>query len=293
MDFRLSSRGLRWAVLVAAATVMTSLTPGILPGGGAIAQNLPSLDQWQSAGFKPNVDTTPNRSDVGGTRGPENAPTEGLSLMALVPKYNQFGVTIAGNPQILVYLPTAKTDRIVRLELEEVTPGRLGSSPTRKFVYAQEWEVGQNGGVMNLGLPPSIPHNNHPQAQRSLLQMNQDYRWVVLVYDNTDAITGQVEGYIRQIDPGQVNWQNVEAAAGPVPNYLASLTPHRQGTVLFQNFVWYDAIAALAQAYQADPMATAADWQQVLELAGFSPAEIATVLTQMAQSRQFIEGELL
>lgn len=293
MDFRLSPRHLRWAALVATATVMTSLTPWIVPVGGAIAQNLPSIEEWQSAGFKPKVDTSPNRSDVGGTRGPEDGPTEGLSLMALVPEYNQFGVTIAGNPQILVYLPTAKTERIVRLELEAVTPGRLGSSPARKFVYAQEWEVGQNGGIMNLSLPPSIPHNNHPQAQRSLLQANQDYRWTVLVYDNTDAITGQVEGYIRQVDPGQVDWQNVEPTAGSVSNYLASLTPHRKGTVLFQNFVWYDAIAALAQAYQADPMATAADWQQVLELAGFSPAEIATVLTQMAQSRQFIEGELL
>ncbi len=293
MDFRLSPRRLGWVVCVATATITTSLTPGLLPVGGAIAQNLPSIEEWQSAGFKPKVDTSPNRSDVGGTRGPENNTAESVSLMALVPEYNQFGVTIAGNPQILVYLPTAKTERIVRLELEEVTPGRLGGNPTRKFVYAQEWEVGQNGGIMNLSLPTSIPHSHHPQAQRSLLQTNQDYRWVVLVYDNTDAVTGQVEGYIRQVDPGQVDWQNVEPTAGPITNYLASLTPHRKGTVLFQNFVWYDAIAALALAYQSDPTATAADWQQVLELAGFSPAEIATVLTQMAQSRQFIEGELL
>ncbi|TVQ65062.1 MAG: DUF928 domain-containing protein [Spirulina sp. DLM2.Bin59] len=289
MNFRLSP--LRWAAWVATATVITSLTPGIIPIRGAIAQSLPSIEEWQSAGFKPKVDTSPNRSDVGGTRGPEQAAT--LSLMALVPEYNQFGVTLADSPQILVYLPTAKTNRIVRLELEEVTPGGLGSSPNRKFVYAQEWEVGQNGGIMNLSLPPSIPHNDHPQSQRSLLQANQDYRWTVLAYDNTDAVTGQVEGYIRQIDPGEVTWQNVETTAGPIANYLAGLTPHRKGTVLLQNFVWYDAIAALAQAYQADPMATAADWQRVLELAGFSPAEIATVLTQMAQSRQFIEGELL
>jgi hypothetical protein len=278
---------------------MTLSAPVMFASEGAIAQNLPSLEQWQEAGFTPSVDTSPQRSDAGGTRGAPSetstAATEAADLMALVPNYNRFGVTVLDDPHLLVYLPKATTNRIVRLEVEAVTvtDSADGATPRHQFVHAQEWEVGQNGGIMDLSLPSSIPHAEHPQAQRSLLQPNTDYRWVVLVYDNTDAITGKVEGYIRQIDVDQVTWRNADPNTPAIADYLSSLSPHDQGTFLFQNFVWYDAVKALASAYQDDPAATEADWKQVLKLTGLTDAQINTVLTQMSQNREFIEGDVL
>lgn len=294
-----TSRRISRAILGGSVALMTLLAPVVVASEGAIAQNLPSLEQWQEAGFTPAVDTSPQRSDVGGTRGgpTETATpaTESTDLMALVPNYNRFGVTVLDNPHLLVYLPRASTNRIVRLEIEAVTvaDSENGGTTQHQFVHAQEWEVGQNGGIMDLSLPSSIPHAEHPQAQRSLLQANTDYRWVVLVYDNTDAITGKVEGYIRQIEVDQVSWRNADPNTPVITDYLSSLSPHDQGTFLFQNFVWYDAVKALANAYQDDPVATEADWKQVLKLTGLTDAQINTVLTQMSQNRDFIQGDAL
>lgn len=283
-------------VIGGSVALMALLAPIVVPSEGAIAQNLPSLEQWQEAGFTPSVDTSPQRSDVGGTRGGSEAstPADTTELMALVPNYNRFGVTVLDNPHLLVYLPKASANRIVRLELEAVTIHDSGDgTPKHQFVHAQEWEVGQNGGIMDLSLPSSIPHAEHPQAQRSLLQPNIDYRWVVLVYDNTDAITGKVEGYIRQVDVNQVTWRNADPNTSAITDYIGSLSPHDQGTFLFQNFVWYDAVKALARAYQTDPVATEADWKQVLKLTGLTDPQINTLLTQMSQNREFIEGDAL
>jgi hypothetical protein len=288
-------RKLRWLALgsstVALLTAATTLPITVQPSHAQGVPNpstLPGLDQWQQAGFTPKVDTSAERTTPGATRQGQSGngePAAHAELVALVPSHNLYGVTVNPSPQLLVYLPESPTERIVRLELEEVHPADGEVSQPTHLVYAQEWEVSANGGLMNLALPATLPDAVQPQP---LLKANQDYRWVVMVYNNMDVPIGEAKGYISYVPSEAVDWSDEGAIA-----QLDTLPTHEQGTYLFKNYVWYDGVAALAQAYQNDPDAVATDWQKVLEVSGLTATEAEELVEQMARNREFLQGETL
>lgn len=265
----------RWGIATLLATL--AITP--LTGLPSFAQELPSLTDWQEAGFTPKVDTSAGRTSGGGTR----SVVSEIQLAALIPGHHSYGVTVKPDPSLLVYLAAGSGQRNVVLELDAVSVNAEGV-PQYSIIHEQELEVEGRAGLMQFQLPATTA------TDTPLLEPGQDYRWTVTTYTDTsgNSIAGVVTGYISYIPSADVKWTNPETVTE-----LDNLSAHEQGQYLFQNYIWYDGLVALAQAYQADPAGLLSDWEQVLETSGLKGTEAAQVLTDMAANPNFLESERL
>lgn len=268
----------KWALWSTAAWLaLLAAVPWSAPPSWA--QDLPSLEDWQEAGFTPKVDTSAERTAGGGTRSVVSA----IEVAALTPGHNSYGVTVKPDPSLVVYLAAGLGQRNIVLELEAVSLNGSGSAQY-DFVHEQELEVEGQAGLMLFQLPATTA------TGAPLLEPGQDYRWTVTTYSDTSAnsVAGVVTGYISYVPSADVNWTNPEAIAT-----LDELPAHERGQYLFQNYIWYDGLVALAEAYQADPSSLLSDWEQVLETSGLKESEATQVLTDMAANPSFIASERL
>ncbi|NEO84301.1 MAG: DUF928 domain-containing protein [Spirulina sp. SIO3F2] len=272
-------KGVRRLALWGTTALLAALTSIPLTTIPSIAQGLPSLADWQEAGFTPNVSTSAERSSGGGTR---SVVTE-IQIAALIPGHNSYGVTVKPDPNLLVYLAAGSGQRLVFLEVEEISRN-ADDSLQYTVIHEQELEIERRAGLMKFQLPATR------SAGTPLLNPGQDYRWVVTVYSDVsgDSIAGEVTGYISHIPSENVNWTNPETIS-----QLNNLSSHEQGQYLFQNYIWYDGLVALAQGYQVDPAGLLADWEQVLATSGLEGTEAEQVLVDMAANPNFIEAKLL
>lgn len=285
------TQSIQWLALCGSTALLTAATTVPFMANYSFAQgsptsSLPNPTEWQQAGFTPKVNTSADRTTVGGTRsGPTNEQEP--KLIALVPDHNLYGVTVRPDPRLLVYLTEAAAERIVVLEIEAVFPPTVAQpKPQDNLIYTQEWRISHQAGLMNLQLPAMLPD---PAQEQALLQANQDYRWTITVIDDVSNIElGRTSGYISYVPQAEVPWTETQAI-----EQLAALSNHEQGAYLFENYVWYDGVSALAQAYQDDPQVVADDWQRALEISGLTPTQVQKLGAQMMQNRRFLEGEVL
>lgn len=288
-----TTRSIQWLALCGSTALLTAATTvpfmtyySYAQSAPTTSSSLPDLTQWQQAGFTPKVNTSADRTTIGGTRsGPTNEQEP--ILLALVPDHNLYGVTVRPDPSVLVYLTEGAADRIIILDIEAVYPSTAEQTALQdRLVYTQEWAISHQAGLMNLQLPATLPD---PVQEQTLLEANQDYRWTVSVIDGvTNVELGSTSGYISYVPQEEVKWTETQAV-----DQIAALSSYEQGTYLFENYVWYDGVAALAQAYQDDPAAVAEDWQRALEISGLTPTQVEQLEMQMRQNRQFLEGEVL
>ncbi|MEM8641592.1 MAG: DUF928 domain-containing protein [Cyanobacteria bacterium P01_G01_bin.54] len=268
--FSLTRKGFRQFALWGGTALFAALTALPLAAQHSYAQAaLPSLAEWQEAGFTPKVDTSADRTTSGATRTVVTA----VEVAALIPEHNLYGVTVRPDPNLMVYLAEAPADRLVYVVLEDAASG--------EFIYEQEFLVEGRSGLLNLQLPTSA--NGEP-----LLQPGQDYRWEVTLYDDAigRSVAGVVAGYISYVARDGVDWTNPEMLTE-----LAQLSPYEQGRYLLSNYIWYDGVAALSQAYQTNPIAVEADLQTVLAISGLDEAEIQELLAAMANDQIFLAAE--
>ncbi|MEM9539091.1 MAG: DUF928 domain-containing protein [Cyanobacteria bacterium P01_E01_bin.42] len=229
----LSSLGL------AAGTALLTGFSGAFATSGVLAQSIPS--QWNNANFTPPAGLgAPDRRAAGGTRN-----GGGLELAALVPMSN-FGVTVADNTSIFVYLPGAKDASQMRdLQFELL-------DESDRVVYSADYQVSGNEGILSL----TIPETN--EEGEALLVEGQNYYWAVTMYDETDE-TLVLESWIRRVPVSE------ELTAK-----LSGKSAREQAQILAEKSIWYGALNQLAAAYQENPQdaAIAQDWQNLLNAAG-------------------------
>ena len=207
---------------------------------GVWAQSIPS--QWSNANFTPPANLgSPERRQAGGTRN----GGESLELTALVPATN-FGVTVANNTAIFVYLPSMRDVskmRDMRFELLDESD---------RLVHEAEYEVSGAEGILRL----VIPETN--EKGENLLVEGQNYNWIVTMYDETDEAF-VLESWIRRVP-----------ASGELTAQLSGKSSLEKARLLAEKSIWYGALNQLALAYQENPAdeAISRDWQKLLQAVG-------------------------
>ncbi len=201
-------------------------------------------------------DATPRNTVGGGSRGDvtfqaprgEDAPATTASggtrteaqqaLRALLPT-TRYGRTVAARPTFFVYLPpTAAKEVFFSIQDER-----------RNHVYQTVLKISGKGGIVSFTLPENAPE----------LEIGKNYAWFfapippggILQPDNNGAI-----GWIRRVEN-----QTAQTATG---------TPLEQATQYAKDGIWYDTLATLAAAKQAQPgnVTLASEWQDLLKEVG-------------------------
>ncbi len=240
----------RLSSVVAIASLTAVVGPQL-----ASAQSIPSL--WEANYQPPSGIGAPRRVEGGASRGDDEAL---VTLTALVPVANQFGVTIAEHPTIFTYLPAsanAETAGVVEFELVDAN---------ERVVYFTELEPSEVGGLTSIRLPETVAG----------LEVGRGYRWVVTVYDSGDEKSGETYGLIQRVE------QPAQLAAA-----LAGASAYEQALAYVDAGLWYDALTAMAAAYETDPSPEIlASWSQLLRSAGLDSVARASSLSSRVSSQQ-------
>ncbi|MGB0563310.1 MAG: DUF928 domain-containing protein [Spirulinaceae cyanobacterium] len=268
--FSPTPKGFRQLALWGSTALLTALAALPLAHPSFAQSSLPNLADWQEAGFTPSVDTSADRTTSGATRSIVTA----VEVAALTPQHNLYGVTVRPDPSLMLYLTAASSERFVYLALEDAATGDI--------IHEQELLVESRSGFLQIQLPTTT-------MGESLLEPGQDYRWDVTVYDDAEGrfVAGTVMGYISYLPSDAVDWTDPETLTN-----LEELPSYEQGTYLFSNYIWYDGVAALTQAYQTNPEAVVADLQTVLSISGLEETEIQKILKTMADDQAFLAAEV-
>ncbi len=236
----LKSRLFPSLALAVGTALFAGLSGAIAPSGEVLAQSIPS--HWTNANFTPPEGLgSPERLQAGGTRN----GGESLELAALVPTSN-FGVTVADNTAIFVYLPGDLNTG----EMREVTLELMDESD--RVVHQANYEVSGTEGILRL----VIPETN--EKGENLLVEGRNYYWVVTMYDETDEAL-VLESWIRRVPASQELTAQLSGKSALV-----------KARILAERSIWSGALNQLALAYQENPTdaAIAQDWQQLLQAAG-------------------------
>lgn len=224
---------------LAVGTALLTGFSGAFVTSGVLAQSIPS--EWSNANFTPPAGLgAPERTQAGGTRN-----GGGLELAALVPASN-FGVTVADNTAVFVYLPGAKdTSQMRELKFELL-------DESDRVVHEADYKVSGGEGILRL----AIPETN--EAGEDILVEGRNYYWVVTMYDETDE-TLVLESWIRRVP-----------VSGELTAQLSGKSAREKARILAEKSIWYGALNQLALAYQENPQdeAIAQDWQKLLQAAG-------------------------
>jgi hypothetical protein len=237
------SRLFQSLALAVGTTLLTGLSGAIAPSGGLLAQSIPS--QWNNANFTPPAGLgSPERTQAGGTR--SGGDRESFELAALVPDSN-FGVTVADNTAVLVYVPAmanANETREIHFQLMDASD---------RLVYEANYQISGAEGILRI----VIPETN--ERGENLLVEEQNYYWFVDAYDATNELVGGVDSSIRRVP-----------VSAEIMAQLSGKSSHEQARLLADRSIWYGALNKLALAYQENPddAAIAQDWKKLLQAAG-------------------------
>jgi hypothetical protein len=178
-------------------------------------------------------DGLPFNRIAGGSRG--SCLASNHSLIALVPEEN-VNLTASNFPKLFFYIPATKNPHQIEFVLR---------NQFDELVYETFIDTSQQSGIVSINLPNSDNFNG--------LEINQNYHWYLsMICDplrrSQDLV---VEGWIRRVE--------LETA---LQKQLQNYTPIKQAELYYQNGIWHDAIAALAE--EAD----SSQWSKLLNTIG-------------------------
>jgi len=175
-----------------------------------------------------------------------NFSSNQTAMIPLVPR-SDFGLTLAARPKFWIYLPETSAEQVVLSIREE---GINHHSQT--FI-----PITGNSGIISLQLSPNAPP----------LEVGKAYQWAVVL------VCGERPG---PNDPAIASWVRRVALSEPT-NQRSAL---EQAAWYGEQGIWYDALAALAEARQSQPnhQELTEIWTDFLESGGVeSPATQANL----------------
>ena len=220
----------------------------------ASAQNIPKV--WESEKYKPPFGLqSPGNLSQGGTRSGSDAIAT-PRFIPLVPQSNNFGVTTAAYPSILVYVSDyaeqANVDTLEFLLLDD----------EGNEVYRARFAVELTGQLLRIDLPE--------HAGLAALEEGKDYLWLLegFTQDFTLSETLFTHGWIRRVPP----------TASLVEDLEASSSTQEIASAYIDEQIWYDAIAQLEAGFVSG---TASEqimeqWDALLSSAGVQDIAVDT-----------------
>jgi hypothetical protein len=195
--------------------------------------------------FKPPVDDPkPDKTALGGRRTNDkqcvqdatNNPSQ-TGLTALVP-LNGTGSTTSAHPTFWIYLPETTASKIILSVMEEKPDGAIKHHAQTAF------PIPSQSGLISLKLSDEV----------SPLEVGKTYKWAVILvcgkspHPNDPAIKARV----NRIKPSLTNQPE---------------NPVKQAIFYGEQGIWYDFLASLAQAKQANPndQTVKIDWENMLK----------------------------
>jgi hypothetical protein len=206
--------------------------------------------------FQPPGDPSPTNTTGGGTRGPEFQPPgdaapasttgggtrseELLQLIPLIPQ-TKIGRTVAARPTFFVYVPPTSSKQVFFSLQDE----------NRNVHYQTTLKMSGQGGIVRVTLPADAPE----------LEIGKNYMWFFATIEPGDILRPDshgVSGWVKRVEPPTNSAEN------------SSLTPLKLATLYAESGIWYDTVAVLGAAKQAQPgdATLAAEWKELLEQVG-------------------------
>jgi hypothetical protein len=212
--------------------------------GSAAPRNSASGASRGEIGFKPPGDSppAPTTTASGGIR-TDAQPR----LTALLPDTLQ-GRTVSARPTFFVHVPpTASREIFFSLQDE-----------ARNHVYQTTLKISDNGGIVKVTLPEDAPE----------LEMGKNYIWFF-----APIAPG---GHLEPDNYGIMGW--VKRVEAPTSARNAE-TPLQLATEYAAEGIWYDTLAVLAAALEAQPNNTvlASEWHDLLQQVGLEAIATHTV----------------
>lgn len=196
--------------------------------------------------FQPAGENAPNTTASGGTR------TNGqLAVTALVPT-TRYGRTLSARPTFFVYVPPTATKEVFFSLQDE----------RRNHVYQATLKISGKGGIVSVTLPQDAPE----------LEVGKNYVWFFAPI--------QPGGILQPDNYGTVGWvKRVESHT--VQN--ATGTPVEVATEYAKQGIWYDTLAVLAAAKQAQPgnQTLLTEWQDLLKEVGLEAIATQPIAEQL------------
>ncbi|OKH19085.1 DUF928 domain-containing protein [[Limnothrix rosea] IAM M-220] len=220
----------------------------------ASAQNIPKV--WESQKYQPPFGLqSPGNLSQGGTRSGAEAIAN-PKFIPLVPQNNNFGVTTAAYPSILVYVADyaeqANVDTLEFLLLDD----------EGNEVYRARFAVELTGQLLRIDLPK--------HAGLAALEEGKDYLWLLegFTQDFTLSETLFTHGWIRRVPP----------TASLVEDLETSSSAQEVANAYINEQIWYDAIAKLEEGFISG---TASEqimeqWEALLSSAGVNDVALDT-----------------
>ena len=196
--------------------------------------------------FPASGESAPGNTASGGT-----STDEQLALTALLPS-TRYGHTVAAHPTFFVYVPPSAAKEIFFSLQDE----------RRNHVYQTVLKISSRGGIVSVKLPEDAP----------ALEMGKNYVW-----------------FFAPIQPGQILQPDNHGVTGwikRVENQTAqnsSATPLELASEYAKNGIWYDTLAILASAKQAQPdnATLASEWRDLLKQVGLEALATQAIAEQL------------
>jgi hypothetical protein len=251
----LKSRKLATLFAGTASVVLLQMTGSHWNGSNLGGLTPAAIALETSLSYSPPQDLdAPKASRGTGSRGCNEAVTEAapLSLTLLVPD-DHTGLTASGHPTFSWHLSEAPE---VAVEFSLVEPGVAQPLLTKTLDDVK-------AGVGSVTLPEELPQ----------LEAGKKYRWSVTVICNENRRSSDIfaQAWIQRAERTEA----VEAEVTP------QMSAGDRAEVYAKAGLWYDALAAISEAYRADPEneAIAARRQSLLEQVGLNQVAEATIST--------------
>jgi hypothetical protein len=166
----------------------------------------------------------------------------GKPFTSLAPA-NAVGLTIAKHPTFFWYMPksSAKSARFMMLGKED-----------SEVVYETEFALPSRPGIVRFQMPKSAP----------ALETGKLYHWYVVV---------NCDNYNQSANPSIEGWIKPTLMDKTLAKTLAQANLQNQFALYVEHDIWHETLTTLADlrsAYPGNPQFIA-DWQNVLETAGF------------------------
>jgi hypothetical protein len=148
---------------------------------------------------------------------------------------------VAARPTFFVYVPPTSSKQVFFSLQDE----------NRNSHYQTTLKISGQGGIVRVTLPADAPE----------LEIGKNYMWFLATVEPGDILRPDsrgVSGWVKRVEPPSSSAQN------------SSLTPLKLATLYAESGIWYDTVAVLGAAKQAQPenATLAAEWKELLEQVG-------------------------
>jgi hypothetical protein len=175
-------------------------------------------------------------------KSPANTSANTPPLMALVPPTTNYGLTLAERPTLLVYLPKTSAKQVVLSIREE------GTHHHSQTLFSTTGE----SGIFQFKPPDTSP----------ALEIGKNYQWAVVLVcgEKPGPNDPAIVTWIRRVNPSSLHSAQIDRKTA----LEKAMWYGKQG-------IWYDTLATLTQARQAQPdnKALIGIWIEFLQSEGF------------------------